>query len=82
MTMFKIPIDKDHLVNRWKEYEQWWSDRSMDENEPDCHIDILPDGSDNVTDVVRFHMLAQQNQTSHRKLLESMIFAIFVVVTC
>ncbi|MCL2624010.1 MAG: hypothetical protein FWD31_10130, partial [Planctomycetaceae bacterium] len=28
------------------------------------------------------YMLAQQNQTSHRKLLESMIFADFVVVTC
>jgi len=54
MVMFKTPIDKDYLVNRWKEYEQWWSDRYIDENELDYHIDILPDGSENVTDVVRF----------------------------
>lgn len=52
MVMFKIPVDKDYLLNRWKEYEQSWCDRFDDE--PDYHIDLLPDGLHDVTDVVRF----------------------------
>ena len=55
MVMFKIPIDKDSLVNRWKEYEQWWCDRFNDE--PDYHIDILPDGLHDAADAVRFRLM-------------------------
>lgn len=56
MVLFTIPVDKGDLINRWKAYEQWWYDRYANEDEPGYCIDLLPDGSAQESDVVRFEL--------------------------